>query len=109
MMSGREKSDSAILVMKPTNKIGHPVAEPEMRRHAVLKYFKHDLPGADRDGVRVIMLMPFVRVPVTVTVMMPATAQEPCTRDVDGQAKTGNRDRLAEVDRDRRKIRLTDS
>ena len=31
-MSGREKSDSAILVMKPTNKTGHPVAEPVERR-----------------------------------------------------------------------------
>ena len=31
-MNGREKSDSAILVMKPTNKTGHPVAEPVERR-----------------------------------------------------------------------------
>src|ERR1700730_4235622 len=44
-----------------------------------------------------------MRVPVTVAVMLPAAAQEPCTCDVYGQAKTSNRDRLAEVDRDRRK------
>ena len=33
---------------------------------------------------------------------MAAAAQEPCARDVHGQAKAGDRDRLAEVDRDRR-------
>ena len=37
-----------------------------------------------------------------VAVMMVAATQEPCARDVHGQAKTGDRDRLAEVDRDRR-------
>ena len=49
------------------------------------------------------MVRPFVGVSVTVAVMMPATTQEPCTRDVYGQTNTGNRDRLAEVDRDRGK------
>ena len=28
MMNGREKSDSAIVAMKPTNKAGQPAAEP---------------------------------------------------------------------------------
>ena len=44
--------------------------------------------------------MPPVRMPVTVAVMMPATAQEPRTCDVHNQAKAGNRDRLGEMDRD---------
>ena len=77
-------------------------AQPEARRHAVLEYFKRDDPGTGRDVVRFVMVMPFVLVPVNMAVMMPAAAQEPRTRDVYGQAKTGNRDRLAEMDRDRR-------
>ena len=32
MMHGREKSDSAIIATKPTNKAGRPVAEPVERR-----------------------------------------------------------------------------
>ena len=32
MMHGREKSDSAIVAMKPTNKAGRPAAEPVERR-----------------------------------------------------------------------------
>jgi len=32
MMYGREKSDSAIVAMKPTNKAGRPAAEPAERR-----------------------------------------------------------------------------
>ena len=32
MMHGREKSDPAIVAMKPTNKAGQPAAEPVERR-----------------------------------------------------------------------------
>jgi hypothetical protein len=32
MMHGREKSDSVIVAMKPTNKAGQPAAEPAERR-----------------------------------------------------------------------------
>ena len=32
MMHGREKSDPAIVAVKPTNKAGRPVAEPVERR-----------------------------------------------------------------------------
>ena len=32
MMYGREKSDPAIVAMKPTNKAGRPAAEPAERR-----------------------------------------------------------------------------
>ena len=51
-------------------------AQPEARRHAVLEYFKRDDPGTGRDVVRFVMVMPFVRAPVTMVVMMPAAAQE---------------------------------
>ena len=32
MMHGREKSDTAIVAVKPTNKAGQPAAEPVERR-----------------------------------------------------------------------------
>ena len=78
-----------------------PIAarEPETRRHAVLEHFEDDDPGIGRDAVRLVMVMPIVRA-VPVAVMMPAAAQEPRTCDVHGQAETGNRDRLGEMDRD---------
>src|SRR5580704_2990737 len=44
------------------------------------------------------MVMPLMR--VTVTVMMATTAQEPGTCNVDSQAETGNRDRLGKMDGD---------
>ena len=46
------------------------------------------------------MVVPLVRVTVTMAVMMPTAAQEPGTRDVYSQAETGNRDRLGKMDRD---------
>ena len=82
----------------------------EARRDAVLEYFQRDASGSGRDTARLVMVMSMrVSMSVSVPVMMAAAAQEPCARDVHGQAKAGDRDRLAEVDRDRRKIRLTDS
>ena len=50
------------------------------------------------------MVMSFAPVPVRVVVpvMMVAAAQQPCARYVHGQASAGDRDRLEELDRDRR-------
>ena len=40
--------------------------------------------------------------PVIVAVMMTFFAEEPCTGDIHGQAETRDRDRLGEMDRNRR-------
>jgi hypothetical protein len=46
--------------------------------------------------------MPLMRMPVIVAVMMTFSTEEPCTGDIHGQAETRDRDRLGEMDRNRR-------
>ncbi len=77
-------------------------SKPEARRHAVFKNFEQDGSGSGRDFMRLIMVMAFMRVSVTV-MMMSATAQKPCARDIYCQAKTGDRDRFGKMNRDRSK------
>ena len=74
-----------------------------MRWHPVLEHFEDDSPGFGLNAVRLIMIVPLVRMTVSVAVMMPAAAQQPGARDVYSQAETGNRDRLGKVDGDGRK------
>src|ERR1700738_3981725 len=49
-------------------------SKPEARRHAVFKNFEHNGSGSGRDFMRLVMVMAFMRVAVTV-VMVAATAQ----------------------------------
>ena len=79
-------------------------SQPESRWNAVLEYFQRDASGSGRDVARLVMVMSFapMPVPMPVAVMMVAAAEEPCARYVHGQAEASDRDRLAEVDRDRR-------
>jgi RNA-directed DNA polymerase len=53
MMHGREKSDSAIVAGKPTNKAGQPAAEPAERRAATLSPVAHYSYGAAKPKRRV--------------------------------------------------------
>ena len=81
-------------------------AQPEAWRYTVLEHFEAHDAGSGNDFTQlvvILMIKPSVRLSVAVAmaVTMPAAAQEPGARDVYGQAETGNRNRLGEVDRHR--------
>jgi hypothetical protein len=72
-------------------------AQPETRRHAILEHFEDGDPGSVRDVVYLIVVMPLIRMPVIVAMMMTFSAEEPCTGDIHDQAETRNRDRLSNL------------
>src|SRR5258708_16925177 len=71
------------------------------RRSPAFKHFEHNEPAGGRDLMRFVMVVAFMRMPMSMTVaVMLATAQQPCARDIHCQAKTGNRDRFGKMNRD---------
>jgi hypothetical protein len=90
-------------------------AKAKARRYAILEHFETHGAGGRRDVVRLVVdvaiavrpvpvaMIVAVAMAMAVAVMMSAAAQQPRAGDVDGQAQTGNRNRLSEVDRHRRK------
>src|SRR5580692_7220589 len=76
--------------------------KPEARRYPVLEDFEHHTPAGGRDLMGFVVVMAFMRVSMTMAMtvtMMLAAAQEPSARDVHRETKTGDRDRLGEMDR----------
>jgi hypothetical protein len=86
-------------------------SKAKARRYAVLEHFETHGSRGRRDFVRLVVVVAIIVRPVRVAmivalamaVMMSAAAQQPRAGDVDGQAQAGNRNRLSEVDRNRRK------